>query len=83
MTGEEKAIPEILPGTIIQEDSLLPGYRGCRFQRVVFLGERASLSGGIRRFLWYDRIHAKAMYRMALRIFGGHEIPNLFHFEVL
>lgn len=33
----------------------------------------------IRRFIWHDRIHAKAMYRMAAGTFDG-GIPNLFHF---
>lgn len=32
----------------------------------------------LRRFLWHDRIHAKAMYRMALRTFGGCEDPFCF-----
>lgn len=45
-------------------------------------GESWSLRKVLRRFLWHDRIHAKAMYRMAIKTFGGHEIPNLFHFEV-
>lgn len=45
-------------------------------------GESWSLRKVLRRFLWYDRIHAKDMYRMAIKTFGGHEIPNLFHFEV-
>lgn len=34
----------------------------------------------LRRFLWHDRIHAKAMYRMALREFGPGQIPNPFCF---
>ena len=42
-------------------------------------GEEWSLRKVMRRFIWHDRIHAKAMYRMAVRTFGGH-IPNLFHF---
>ena len=45
-------------------------------------GESWSLRKVLRRFLWHDRIHVKAMYRMAIKTFGGHEIPNLFHFEV-
>lgn len=45
-------------------------------------GESWSLRKVLRRFLWHDRIHAKAMYRMAIKTFGGYEIPNLFHFEV-
>ena len=39
----------------------------------VFQGSYAeewSLAKVLRRFLWHDRIHAKAMYRMACAIFG-------------
>ena len=42
-------------------------------------GEEWSLRKVLRRFIWHDRIHAKAMYRMAVRTFGGN-IPNVFHF---
>lgn len=42
-------------------------------------GEEWSLRKVLRRFIWHDRIHAKAMYRMAVRMFGG-SIPNVFHF---
>lgn len=45
-------------------------------------GESWSLRKVLRRFLWHDRIHAKAMYRMAIKTFGEHEIPDLFHFGV-
>lgn len=48
----------------------------------VYLGsydEEWSLRKVLRRFIWHDRIHAKAMYRMAVRTFGD-DIPNLFHF---
>lgn len=41
--------------------------------------EEWTLRKVIRRFIWHDRIHAKAMYRMAVRTFDG-GIPNLFHF---
>ncbi len=41
--------------------------------------EEWSLRKLLRRFIWHDRIHAKAMYRMAVRTFGGN-IPNIFHF---
>lgn len=34
----------------------------------------------MRRFLWHDRIHARAMYRMAIKTFGELEIENVFHF---
>lgn len=40
--------------------------------------EEWTLRKVIRRFIWHDRIHAKAMYRMAARTFGS-GIPNLFH----
>lgn len=43
-------------------------------------GEEWSLRKVLRRFLWHDRIHAKAMYRMAIRTFGGN-IPNVFQFK--
>lgn len=35
----------------------------------------------LRRFLWHDRIHAKAMYKMAVRIFGAGTIPDIFCFR--
>ena len=43
-------------------------------------GERWNLRKVIRRFLWHDRIHAKAMYRMAVRTFGEDQIENAFLF---
>ena len=43
-------------------------------------GELWSLRKVLRRFLWHDRIHAKAMYRMAVRVFGEATIPDVFHF---
>lgn len=42
--------------------------------------EEWSLRKVLRRFLWHDRIHAKAMYRMAVRTFGANAVPNLFFF---
>ena len=51
-------------------------------KNTVYLGrydEEWSLRKVLRRFIWHDRIHAKAMYRMAVRTFGG-GIPNLFYF---
>ena len=41
-----------------------------------------SLKKMLRRFIWHDRIHAKAMYRMALKTFGNNSIPNIFHFDI-
>lgn len=45
-------------------------------------GESWSLRKLVRRFVWHDRIHAKAMYRMACRTFPGVEIPNMFKFNI-
>ena len=44
-------------------------------------GEWWSLRKVLRRFLWHDRIHARAMYRMACRTFGGEAVGNVFWFE--
>ena len=35
----------------------------------------------LRRFIWHDRIHARAMWRMACRTFGAPPSANPFHFE--
>lgn len=43
--------------------------------------EEWSLRKVLRRFVWHDRIHAKAMYRMAVKTFGN-RIPNVFHFNI-
>lgn len=43
-------------------------------------GELWSLRKVMRRFLWHDRIHAKAMYRMAVKTFGFSGIDNIFRF---
>lgn len=40
-----------------------------------------SLKKVLRRFIWHDRIHAKAMYRMAIKIFGCNSVPNIFYFD--
>lgn len=45
-------------------------------------GEIWSLRKLLRRFLWHDRIHAKAMYRMALKTFGKASVPDVFRFEI-
>lgn len=42
--------------------------------------EQWSLCKVLRRFIWHDRIHAKAMYRMAIRIWGEEKIDNPFFF---
>ena len=43
-------------------------------------GEYWSLRKVLRRFIWHDRIHAKAMYRMATKVFGAESIENPFCF---
>lgn len=43
-------------------------------------GELWSLRKLLRRFIWHDRIHAKAMYRMAVNTFGSTCVQNPFHF---
>ena len=43
-------------------------------------GEDWSLRKMLRRFIWHDRIHAKAMYRMATKLFGTENIENPFCF---
>ena len=41
-----------------------------------------SLRKVMRRFLWHDRIHAKAMYRMAVKTFGAFGADNTFKFMI-
>ena len=41
-----------------------------------------SLRKVMRRFLWHDRIHAKAMCRMAAKTFGAYSIDNIFKFAI-
>ena len=43
-------------------------------------GELWSLRKTLRRFIWHDRIHAKAMYRMAVKTFGKENVENVFSF---
>ena len=43
--------------------------------------EEWSLRKLLRRFIWHDRIHGKAMYRMAAHTFGKDSIPDVFRFE--
>lgn len=45
-------------------------------------GEDWTLRKVLRRFLWHDRIHAKALYRMACKTFPDASIPNIFCFPV-
>ena len=42
--------------------------------------EQWSVRKVFRRFIWHDRIHAKAMYRMGVLTFGAEIIPDVFGF---
>lgn len=44
-------------------------------------GEEWSVRKVIRRFIWHDRIHAKAMYRMAQKTFATANLPDPFCFD--
>ena len=44
-------------------------------------GEDWSLRKVFRRFIWHDRIHARAMYRMAVKVFGTENVANPFYFD--
>ena len=43
-------------------------------------GENWSLRKVLRRFIWHDRIHARAMYRMSIKVFCKDSIANPFVF---
>lgn len=43
--------------------------------------EQWSLRKVLRRFVWHDRIHARAMWRMAERTFGAGCVQNIFGFS--
>ncbi len=43
-------------------------------------GEMWSVRKLLRRFIWHDRIHAKAMWRMAQKTFKGDKFNNIFKF---
>lgn len=45
-------------------------------------GEYWSLRKVLRRFIWHDRIHAKAMYKMAVKTFGIDSVRNVFEFDI-
>ncbi len=43
-------------------------------------GEAWTLRKVMRRFIWHDRIHARAMYRMAVKVFCAENVANPFCF---
>lgn len=57
----------------------------CFLQNTVVEGsydELWTLRKVLRRFLWHDRIHAKAMYRMAVKTFGKLGANNIYQFNI-
>lgn len=44
-------------------------------------GESWTLRKLLRRFIWHDRIHAKAMYRLACRLWGSEAVCDKFSFQ--
>ena len=57
----------------------------CFLQNTVVEGsydELWTLRKVLRRFLWHDRIHAKAMYRMAVKTFGKLGVNNIYQFNI-
>ena len=61
--GELESLPDFLSGKVYLGDD----------------GEEWTLRKALRRFLWHDRIHAKAMWRTAKALWGD-QIPNPFFF---
>ena len=43
-------------------------------------GEMWSVRKLLRRFIWHDRIHAKAMWKMAQKTFEDEKLNNIFEF---
>lgn len=43
-------------------------------------GEMWSVRKVLRRFIWHDRIHAKAMWKMVKKTFGDDSVENIFSF---
>lgn len=43
-------------------------------------GEMWSVRKVLRRFIWHDRIHAKAMWKMVKKTFGDDSVENIFAF---
>ncbi|MGN6714658.1 hypothetical protein [Anaerocolumna jejuensis] len=64
----------------LNEVERLPGYLDNKVIEGSY-NEMWSLRKVLRRFLWHDRIHAKAMYRMAVKAFDKDTIKNPFYFD--
>lgn len=75
-------LPDILESRInaLQRVEMVPNYLNNPIYDGSY-GEQWSLRKVLRRFIWHDRIHAKAMYRMAFSIWGTN-IQNPFFFDL-
>lgn len=54
-------------------------FLNCRLQEGSY-GEMWSVRNVLRRFIWHDRIHAKAMWKMVKKTFGENAVENIFGF---
>ena len=54
-------------------------FLNCRLQEGSY-GEMWSVRKVLRRFIWHDRIHAKAMWKMVKKTFGENAVENIFGF---
>ncbi len=73
--------PDILTGRLLGLEKI-EGVRDFLTQPVIrgSYGEYWSLAKLLRRFLWHDRIHAKAMFNMATTIWGE-QLANPYYFQ--
>lgn len=73
--------PDILTGRLLGFEKI-EGVRDFLTQPVIrgSYGEYWSLAKVLRRFLWHDRIHAKAMFNMATTIWGE-QSANPYYFQ--
>jgi len=55
--------------------------RALRNEVVCMDNECWTTAKALRRFIWHDRIHAKALYRFAVRIWGAEKISDAFYFQ--
>ena len=74
------SVPDSLEPIIVQEKD--SGLAISDADTDVLFDEEWSLRKVLRRFIWHDRIHAKAMYRMAIKTFGNNVVQNVFQFDV-
>ena len=57
-----------------------PNFLSGRLQEGSY-GEMWSVRKVVRCFIWHDRIHAKAMWKMAKKIFVGNKLEDVFSFD--